>query len=94
MPRGPITSRPLIKDTDPDLDRHLGEYQSTIDCHIFGRRDVRHYDVLTVFRKALAPGSVRLRVYGTAITRARKHGRLPHKAKGVFDDRARRSAIG
>ena len=47
---------PVIKDTDTDLDRHIREYQSILDCHTIGRKGVRPYDMLTVFRKTLAPG--------------------------------------
>ena len=47
---------------------------------------IRPYDVLTVFRKTLPPGSTRLKVYDTAVKRARKQGRLPLEAKPVYDD--------
>ena len=77
---------PVIKDTDPDLEGHLREFQSIIDCHALGRQGVRPYDMLTVFRKTLAPGSTRLKVYDTAIKRARKMGRLPTDAKEIFDE--------
>ena len=49
-------SLPVIKDTDTDLDRHIREYQSILDCHTIGKKGVRPYDMLTVFRKTLAPG--------------------------------------
>ena len=55
-------SLPVIKDTDFDFDRHVREFQSILDCHSFGRRGIRPYDQLTVFRKTLPAGSVRLRV--------------------------------
>ena len=63
---------PVIKDTDLDLDRHLSEFHSLIDCHSFGKRGVRPYDVLQVFRRTLAPGSTRLKVYETTVGKARK----------------------
>ena len=74
---------PVIKDTDMDLERHIREYQSVLDCHATNKKGVRAYDRLTVFRKTLAPGSVRLKVYDTAISRARKMGRLPAAAETV-----------
>ena len=77
---------PVIKDVDTDLDRHIREFQSLLDCHTFGKRGVRPYDTLTVFRKTLAPGSTRLKVYDTEIKRARKKGRLPLEAKEIFED--------
>ena len=79
-------SLPVIKDTDPDLDSHLREFHSLIDCHSFGKRGVRPYDMLLVFRRTLAPGSTRLKVYDTVMNRARKKGSLPDKAKSVFDE--------
>ena len=51
-------SLPVIKDTDFDFDRHVREFQSILDCHTFGRRGIRPYDQLTVFRKTLPAGSV------------------------------------
>merc|ERR1712039_469663 len=79
---------PVIKDTDTDLDRHIREFQSILDCHTMGRGGggVRPYDALTVFRKTLAGGSTRLKVYDTVVRRARKLGRLPSDAKAVFDE--------
>ena len=77
---------PVIKDTGPDLDRHIREFQSILDCHTFGKRGVTPYDMLTVFRKTLAPGSTRLKVYDTALKRARKQGRLPLEAKEIFEE--------
>ena len=42
--------------------------------------------MLQVFRRTLAPGSTRLKVYDTTVSRARKKLRLPHEAKEVFDE--------
>ena len=42
--------------------------------------------MLTLFRKTLAPGSTRLKVYDTEFRKARKNGRLPEEAKAVFDE--------
>ena len=78
-------SLPVIRDSDYDFERHVREFQSILDCHSFGRRGIRPYDQLTVFRKTLPSGSVRLKVYDTAIKRARKAGKLPHEAKEVYD---------
>ena len=74
-------SLPVIEDSDPDLERHVREFQSILDCHYFGRRGIRPCDMLTVFRKTLPAASVRLQVYDTAIKRARKTGRHPQEAK-------------
>ena len=79
-------SLPVIKDSDFDFERHVREFQSILDCHTFGRRGIRPYDQLTVFRKTLPAGSVRLKVYDTAVKRARKAGKLPHDAKDVYED--------
>jgi len=76
----------VIKDSDTDLDRHIREYQSILDCHTIGKKGVRPYDMLTVFRKTLAAGGTRLKVYDTAVQRARKQGRLPLEAKEVYDE--------
>ena len=77
---------PVIKDDGLDLERHLREFHSLIDCHTFGKRGVRPYDMLQVFCRTLAPGSTRLKVYDTVVGKARKRGRLPHEAKEVFDE--------
>eukprot|EP00969_Alexandrium_andersonii_P199714 8821164-Alexandrium_andersonii.AAC.1 len=72
---------PVIKDSDPDVDKHRRNFQSIIDCHSFGRRGVRPLDVLTAFKKTLPAGSIRLRTCETFIDRARRQGRLPLDAK-------------
>ncbi len=77
---------PLLKDADTDFDRHWREVQSIVDCHSFGRRGVRPYDVLMILRKSLAPGSVRLRYYDTEMKKARKRGRLPADAAAVLEE--------
>ena len=41
------------------------------------RKGIRPIDQLTVFRKTLKEGSVRLKVYDTMIKRARRENRLP-----------------
>eukprot|EP00969_Alexandrium_andersonii_P160100 7073735-Alexandrium_andersonii.AAC.1 len=38
---------PVLKDTDPEFDRHWRNFQSIGDCHSFGRRGVRPLDALT-----------------------------------------------
>ena len=70
-------SLPVIEDSDYDFERHVREFQSVLDCYSFGRRGVRPYDQLTIFRKTRPDGSVRLKVYDTAIKRARKADKLP-----------------
>ena len=63
---------PIIKDLDTNLDKHIREFQSILDCHTLGKKGIRAYDMLTLFRKTLAPGSTRLRVYETEFGKARK----------------------
>eukprot|EP00969_Alexandrium_andersonii_P272967 12065198-Alexandrium_andersonii.AAC.1 len=50
-------------------------------CIRDSRKGVRPLDVLTVFKKTLPAGSIRLRTYETFIDRARRQGRLPLNAK-------------
>ena len=60
---------PVLKDSDTDFDRHWRQFESIIDCHAYGRKAVRPYDVLVVFRKTLAPGSARLSMFNTGRAR-------------------------
>ena len=68
---------PVLKDNDPDFERHWHNAQSIIDCHAFGRRGVRPLDVLVVFKRTLPAGSIRLRPYATFIDRAHRMGASP-----------------
>lgn len=56
---------PVITDSNPDMDKHIMEFQSILDCQTFGRKRDRPIDVLHVFRKTLASGSTREKVYDT-----------------------------
>ena len=42
--------------------------------------------MLTVFRKTLPVGSIRLRAYDTHVDRARRKGRLPDDAAAVLEE--------
>ena len=77
---------PVIKDTDPDWDRHWLAFKSILDCHNFGRKEVRPYDVLILLRKALPTHGPRLRIYTTAVDKARRSGKLPGGAQEVLDE--------
>ena len=57
-----------------------------MDCNAYGRKEVRPLNALTVYRKALAEGSVRLRICENQAKRARKNGRLRLKAKEVLEE--------
>ena len=77
---------PVLKDSDVDFSRHWRNFKSIMDCHAYGRRGVRPLDMLTVFRKTLPVGSVRLRAYDTHVDRARRTGRLPEDAAAVLEE--------
>ena len=77
---------PVLKDSDVDFARHWRNFKSIIDCHAYGRKGVRPLDMLTVLRKTLPTGSVRLRTYDTHVDRARRMGKLPDEAAKVFDE--------
>ena len=77
---------PVIRDADPDFDKHWRHVQSILDCHAFGRQGVRPLDVLILMKKTLAPSSSRLRTYQTLMDRARKKARLPAEAAKVLEE--------
>ena len=77
---------PVLKDSDVDFARHWRNFKSIIDCHAYGRKGVRPLDMLTVLRKTLPTGRVRLRTYDTLVDRARRMGKLPDEAAKVFDE--------
>ncbi len=63
-------ARPIIKGSDLDLERHTRKFRAIIDRHALTRQaGVRPYDILVVFRRTLAPGSTRLKVYETEVLR-------------------------
>ena len=76
---------PVIKDTDPDWDKRYRQFKSIIDCHAFGRRGVRPYDVILLLRKTLPSTGPRIRVYNTVIEQAQLAGRLPQEAAAVLE---------
>ena len=78
---------PVIKDSDLDFDRHLREFRSIVDCYALNRREgVRPYDLLVVFRRTLAQGRRRMKIYDNVIAQAQKDNRLPFQAQAVYDE--------
>ena len=87
-------SLPVIKDSNPDFEKHWRHFQSLLDCHSFGRQGVRPLDVIVLLRKTLPDNSSRKRTYDTLVDRARKKGRLPDEAKEVLTElRARLTMV-
>ena len=77
---------PILKDSDLDLEKHLTELHSLLDCHSYGNQVIRPIDVLNIFRRSLAPGSIRLTLVDTEMSRVRKARRLPGEAKKIYDE--------
>ena len=78
---------PVIQDSDLDFDRHLREFRSIVDCYSLTRQSgVRPYDLLIVFKRTLAPGSTRLKIYDTAMAVASRAQRLPFQAEAVYNE--------
>ena len=77
---------PVLLDQQTDLDKFLTEFENVLDCHTFGRRKVRPFDRLMLFKRCFPPGSARLLVYDGAIRRARRRGLLPGNAEHVYQD--------
>ena len=77
---------PRLKDSDTDFESHWLEFQSIMDCHAHGRRAVRPLEVLIVYRKSLADGSVRQKIYDNIFRRARKARKHPEKAAEVLEE--------
>ncbi len=63
----------MIKDSNLDFDRHLGEFRSIVDCYALNRR-------------TLAVGSICIKIYDNMIAQAQKDRRLPFQAQAVYDD--------
>ena len=78
---------PVISDSDLDFERHLRDFRSIVDCYALTKRaGVRPYDLLVVFKRTLAAGSTRLKVYETAMAIATRANRLPFQAQAVYDE--------
>ena len=80
------THVPILKDSDPDFDEHWNNFQNLIDCHAWGRKGVRPWDVLTIYRKALPANSTRLKIYDNHMRQARREDRIPHDAATVLEE--------
>jgi len=76
---------PTISDSDPDLEKHMIEFEAALQCHAHGRSSVRAYDRLTLYKKTLQPNGVRFGIYEREFKRAQRKGRLPAKAQEVFE---------
>jgi len=77
---------PLIQDSDPDLTRHLREFESVLQCHAYGRRGIRPYDRLTLYKRTLQPNGIRQEIYDLEFRKAQRTGRLPEEATEVFNE--------
>ena len=77
---------PILKDTDMDLDKHLLELNSLLDCHSYGNQIIRPIDRLNIFRKSLVQGGTRQAMADIVMKRAHKQKRLPHEAKEVYEE--------
>ena len=77
---------PVIKDCDTDFYRHWRNSKSILDCHSFGRKSVRPYDILVLLKKILPAGSSRLPVYNNIVDKARKQGSLPDDSNAVPEE--------
>ena len=85
-------SPPILKDSDPEFDRHWRSFEATIQSQTFNGRKVKPMDFLTIYRKCLPQGSIRARVYDTNLERAKKQGRIPDDAEAVTEKIALSSA--
>lgn len=80
-------SLPVIKDSDLGLERHLLDFRAIVDCYALTRREgVRPYDLLVVFRRTLAAGSTRRKIYEKVVAKAIKDNRLPFQEQAVYDE--------
>ena len=78
---------PVIKDSDLDFDKHMREFRSIVDCYAVNKsQGVKPYDLLVIFRRTLAPGSTRLKIYDNVVAQAQKDNRLPMQAQAVYDE--------
>jgi hypothetical protein len=77
---------PPLKDTDFSFDDHYEEFMSIVNGQAYGRKAVRPYDVLNLYKKALPLGSTRLKMYDLMIKQARRNGRIPNEAKEVMEE--------
>lgn len=76
----------MVKDSDLDFDKHMREFRSIVDCYALNKNQgVRPYDLLVIFRRTLAPGSMRLKIYDNAIAQAQKDNHLPVQAQQIYD---------
>lgn len=78
----------VLKDSGPDMDRQIKEFQTMLGCHAFGRKGVRPVGMLNLFRKTLPVGATRLKVYDTYLRKVWKGGLIglmPHDAQAVYE---------
>lgn len=86
----------VLKDSDPDIDRHIKHIQSILDCHAFGRKGVQPVGLLNLLRNTPAVGGARLKVYDTYLRKAWNDGLMSHDARAVYEGvlAKLRSAVG
>ena len=77
-------NKPFIEDADPDLERHIREFEGWIRINEFGRRSIRKIDVLTMFGDTFPPASTRRSVFDNHWRRAVTNDRLPQEAVAVL----------
>lgn len=68
------------------MDRHIVEFQSTLDCQSCGRKGVRPIDVVVLFSKTLATRGTRQKASDKCVRRARKHNSQPREALAVQEE--------
>ena len=58
-----------------------------MDCYALNKsQGAKPYDLLVIFRRTLAPGSTRLKIYDNVVAQAQKDNRLPMQAQAVYDE--------
>ena len=58
-----------------------------MDCYALPRKEgFRPYDLLVVFRRTLAVGSTRIKIYDNMIAQAQRDSRLKFQAQAAYDE--------
>ena len=78
---------PVIKDEDPDLDRHDREFDNMVSCFsVGGKRNLRPIDIWHMYESSFPDGSTRRKVYKNCDRVAQAAGRLPDEAAAVLQE--------
>ena len=67
-----------------NFEDHWNDFMSIVNGQAYGRKAVRPYDVLNLFRKALPLGSTRLKMYDLILKQTRQDERIPEDAAAVL----------